>query len=1260
MEDRTRIGVYLCHCGGNISDTLDVEKVKEAIAHLDGVEVAEIASYVCSNPGQNMIKQGVREHGLNRIVVASCSPRLHLETFRRTVKSEGLNPYLLEMVNIREHCSWIHDDLEESTLKAIDLVRGAVGRARYLEELEPKKITVNRDILVIGGGIAGITAATELADNGYQVYLVEKTPSIGGHMAQLSKTYPTLDCSSCILTPKMVYAVQHPNIKIFSMSEVTSVEGSPGNYRVLGVKHPRYVDEENCTACGECSEKCPVDIPSEFEEGISTRKAIYIPFPQALPNSYVIDKRGTPPCKAACPAGVNVQGYVALISQGQFEEALELVRRDNPLPAVCGRVCFHPCEKECRRNEVDEPLAINALKRFITDYELKKGRGIPEPIPPTHEEKVAVVGSGPAGLTAAYELVKMGYPVTVFESLPKPGGMLRVGIPNYRLPKNILDEEIRLLESTGVKIKCDVTIGKDLTIDELMEQDYAAVLIAIGVQECRKLRIEGEDLQGVVPALEFLKQVNLGKRVRIGPKVAVIGGGNVAIDAARTALRSNAEEVTVLYRRSREEMPAYSTEVEEAEKEGVKFNFLVSPRRILGGEGHVVSLECIRMELGEPDESGRRRPIPIEGSEFVFEADSVIPAVGQSVNMTSLPERVRLSQRKTVVVDPLTHQTNLPGIFAGGDAVTGEATVIDAIAQGKKAAISIDRYLRDEDMRSGREEAALEVAEIPGGRIERKPRQVMPLLPFDQRDQDKEVELGFTEEMAIEEAKRCLACGGCSECLECEKVCEPEGVIDHKQKEQTFELDVGAIIVSTGFEQINPENIREYSFNQHPDIVTNLQFERLMIQGMHKPSDGKPPKKVAFILCVGSRMLDEEAGERYCCKIGCMVAIKQAKLLQKAIPEAEPWIFYIDIRAAGKGYEEFYMDAQEHGVRFVRGRVAEVTPTDEGLFVRAEDTFLGTLIEGTFDLVVLSLGIAPNPTAQELAEELGIHIGSDGFFMEKHYKLSPVDSQRRGMYVSGCALGPKDVRETTLEAMSTALRAATFLGSGEISISPEVAHIIPERCDGCRECVEICPVGAIEDSPTGLMVNPISCVGCGICVPRCPRQAIDLDHCNEAQLLAQIHEVSREGKSPRIVAFLEGNTAYASADLVGQTRLSYSPLVKIIRVPSTGRVGLKHVLTAFAAGADGIVFIEGDDSVFKEETLREHVVQLKKELKEYGIGSLRLIHTTTTIPQYHKIINIFETMVSRISKMDPISNNKRSEIGERIKGNEVMPAKPLT
>ncbi|MFQ6080338.1 MAG: FAD-dependent oxidoreductase [Candidatus Bathyarchaeia archaeon] len=784
-KEEVKVGVYICHCGGNISDTVDVARLREAAAKFKGVKVAETYEYVCSDPGQEMITRGIREQGLNRIVVASCSPRMHLDTFRRVLESAGLNPYFLEMANIREQCSWVHDDIEAATSKAIDLVRGAVERARYLEPLETKSMPVNRDVLVIGGGIAGIITSLELADKGYQVYLVERSPSIGGHMAQLSKTFPTLDCSQCILTPKMVSAGQHPNIEIISMAEPVAVEGSPGNYRVLIKKRPRFVDATKCTACGECEKVCPVKVPSEFEAGLFPRKAIYTPFRQAVPRTYVIDK-----------------------------------------------------------------------------------------------------------------------------------------------------------------------------------------------EHC----------------LYFTKGV----------------------------------------------------------------------------------------------------------------------------------------------------------------------------------------------------------------------------------------------------------------CRLCERFCKGKA-IDFDQKEETAELDVGAIVACTGFEQLDPRDFEEYSFGLHPDIITNLQIERLMGHEMRRPSNGKVVKKIAFVLCVGSRMMNKDRGVEHCCKIGCMAAIKQAMLVQKIVPDAEPWIFYTDIRADGKGYEEFYATAQDHNVRFVRGRVAEVVPWNgDKILVRAEDTLIGTKIEGTFDLVVLCLGIIPNPGTQELARKLGIQVGSDDFLLERHYKLRPVDSQREGVFVAGCALSPKDVRETTLEAMATASRVATFVGKGEIPVSPEVAYIIPEKCNACEVCVEVCPVAAVEKSPSGITINPVSCVGCGICVPRCPEEAIDLKHCTEAQLIAQIRGVSAGGRPPKIIAFLEKEIAYGSADLAGQSRESYSPNVEIIGVPSTGRVGLKHLLHAFAAGADGVIIIEDHGGIFREEALRKHVMQLKKGLSAHGIKSLRLISFTTTLPEYNKVLNVFETFSARISKMGPVSREKRLKIQETL------------
>jgi heterodisulfide reductase subunit A len=386
-----------------------------------------------------------------------------------------------------------------------------------------------------------------------------------------------------------------------------------------------------------------------------------------------------------------------------------------------------------------------------------------------------------------------------------------------------------------------------------------------------------------------------------------------------------------------------------------------------------------------------------------------------------------------------------------------------------------------------------------------------------------------------------------------------------------------------------------------------------------------------------------------------MTAIKQALLLDKAVPDAEPWIFYTDIRAFGKGYEEFYAKAREHLTIFVRGRAAEVIPNDNSLIVKAEDTLLRKQIEEKFDLVVLSPALVPNEDTKELADMLGIDLGMDGFFLEAHHKLKGIETKRRGVFVAGAALGPKDIRETTMESMAVASKVATFLGKGETSFSPEVAYLIPGRCNLCGICVDQCPDKAISKGRSEVTINPISCNGCSICIPACPKEAIDLKHTTEEQMIAQIEGIAGgEGAAPRIIAFVEKRTAYGSIDLGGQNRRSYSPEIRVMRVPSIARLGIKHILHAFAAGADGLIFVEGDDSTFKEDKVRERVMLFKKDLAKFGIQSLRLQPTTTTLPQCEKILALFDDFVDRIKKMAPITQEKREEIKKYLEGKKVV------
>ena len=655
-----KIGVYICHCGSNIGGVVDVEAVTEFAKGLPSVAIARNDKYMCSDPGQDLIRQDIKELGLNRVVVASCSPRMHEPTFRRVCESAGLNRYLFYMANIREHCSWITEDHEAATEKAKALVSAAVKRVYYQEPLETKEVPVNPNTLVVGGGVAGIQAALEIAASGHKVYLVEREPSIGGHMAQLDKTFPTLDCSACILTPKMSDVGSHLNIELMTYSEVAEVSGYIGNFEVKVKKKARYVDEDKCTGCGRCQELCPVRVSNEFDVGLSERRAAYIPFAQAVPNKAVID-----------------------------------------------------------------------------------------------------------------------------------------------------------------------------------------------AQHCR-----------------YLQNIKEGKDV------------------------------------------------------------------------------C------------------------------------------------RLCQK---------------GIEKKG---------------------------------------------IPG--------------------------------------------------------CEAEA-IDFNQVDEFVEIEVGNIIIATGYDAFDPTPHYQYGYGHVDNVVTALEFERMInasgpTAGKLLLKNGSEPKTVGIIHCVGSRDCHYH---EYCSQICCMYSMKFSHLVREHIPGAKVYEFYIDLRAVGKAYEEFYNRVLDEGTTFIRGRPSEVVQQNGNLLIKAEDTLADCQRLIPVDMVVLSTALQPRPDTEEVARLFSLSRSADGFFLEKHPKLDPVATMNDGIYVVGCCQSPKDIPQSVVQASAAAARVLAVISKGKVEVEAAIANINEELCSGCKVCSNLCPYKAIAFDEEKLVsrVNEALCKGCGVCVAACPSGAIAGKHFTTEQIMAEIEGI---------------------------------------------------------------------------------------------------------------------------------------------------------
>jgi heterodisulfide reductase subunit A-like polyferredoxin len=656
----------------------------------------------------------------------------------------------------------------------------------------------------------------------------------------------------------------------------------------------------------------------------------------------------------------------------------------------------------------------------------------------------------------------MGYQTTIFEALPVAGGMMRVGIPSYRLPRDVLQREIdEIIRHANVELKLNSPIRN---INGLFDAGYSALFLAMGAHEAQKLGIPGEEAAGVHHGVPFLQAVSLAEKhgvlegfedrfliafgIPIAPKVGertlVIGGGNVAIDAARTALRLGAKRVSILYRRSRDEMPANSWEIESAEKEGIELQILTAPVEVVVREGRVSGVRCIKMELGEPDASGRRRPIPIKGSEYLVPADTMIAAVAQAPEISFLDEShgLEVTPKGTFAVDPHTLATNRPGIFAGGDVARGPWILVQAIADGRRGALSIDRYLRGVALLSPREQIPLPVVDLSKKEIDQKleegkvdltPRIIIPELPARERIQDfREVELVLSEEQARREAARCLACGICSECHLCVQVCKREA-IDHQQADVVEELEVGSVILSPGYSLYRPELSPELGYGRYPNVVTSMEFERMLSAsgpwGGHvtrRSPDHREPRKIAFLQCVGSREKEHD----YCSSVCCMYASKEAMLAMEHIPGVEIKIFQMDMRAFGKGFDAYFERGREKGIQYIPCRISglEEDPETKDILIQYESSDGGHSVhkEERVDLAILSIGMSALPDAQRFAEASGIELDHHQFCFTRDFQ--PVETSRPGVFACGTFTEPKDIPDSVTQASGAAAKALSVIG----------------------------------------------------------------------------------------------------------------------------------------------------------------------------------------------------------------------------------------
>ncbi len=909
-----------------------------------------------------------------------------------------------------------------------------------------KKSKKTGSVLVQGGGIAGVQASLDLANSGFRVHLVENSSAIGGMMAHLDKTFPTGDCATCIVSPKLVECARNHNIEIHTLTELEGLDGDAGNFTAKLKKMPRYIDENICNDCGDCTKACPVEVNDRFNRDLGKRKAVQKYSAQAIPNKPAILKLGHAPCKVTCPANINVQGYIQLIKKGEYVKAVNMIRERNPLSAICGRVCPAPCESACTRSKHDTPVAIRQLKRFASDAEMemvKTGKvKLPaERTPAPDAKKVAVVGAGPAGLTCASDLADKGFAVTVYEAGERAGGMLVWGIPEYRLPRDILDYEVDLIRRKGVKFVFNFRAGRDATINDF-KRDFDAVFISAGAHGGRRLGVEGENLKNVDSGVDFLRENGTtDKKPWVGENVVVIGGGNVAVDVARTALRLGAKRVELVALEKRDEMPAYHDEIKATLEEGIIIRNGWGPSRITGDSAvtGIELKECVTVF----DENGKFKPVYNTNNITSVKADQVIVAIGQVVETDILKDSCIDTEFGCLAADDVTLMTTESGVFAGGDNVSGPASVIEAVAAGKRGAESIGRFLAGEDMLLTRFEQSIKP--VPEDLLPTKAdvvkseRAVAVELPVKERELNfREVEYAFTVDQASAEAERCLNCALCSECNECVSACEKQAV-RHDMKVEYSDVEVGSVILAPGFREFDASKKGEFGYGRYKNVVTSVQFERMLSAagpyGGHvlRLSDGREAKRIAFIQCVGSR--DSKCGNDYCSSICCMATTKQALVADEHIDGMSASIFYMDIRAYGKDFDQYYQRAKSRdNINYIKSIPSRAVQMPGSMDIRLrylDENFNFT--EKDFDLVVLAVGMEPKPEAAENMARIGVSL--NGFGFAGMNRLSPLTTSRDGVFIAGAFQEPKDIPETVTQASAAASMAMELLGSARNTLT---------------------------------------------------------------------------------------------------------------------------------------------------------------------------------------------------------------------------------